>query len=44
MSSLRLSRALVCHAAHKAPPDLQERLKEEWLADLTERLRAEAAE
>lgn len=31
---LTLARHLVCRAAHKAPPDLAERLREEWLADL----------
>lgn len=32
-----LSRALVRCAARKAPPDLAQRLEEEWLADLTAR-------
>jgi protein TonB len=29
-----LARSLIQHAAHNAPPELSERLEEEWLADL----------
>jgi TonB family protein len=32
-----LVRALIRHAAHRAPPDLSERLEEEWFADLATR-------